>query len=139
MKFGKLLQTAADGFPTCDGLFLRYKELKKQLKSMKKSAGTLAGRGACPRSYSTGTAVDPALTYVLAGITCTEDDLEDHADEAIAPEESDTTSVHHEASTVQEATSLEQPEEAQQTVSSRNLVMIKLRWQMRVQRHTAAA
>lgn len=36
MKFGKLLKEAGEGLPEMHDLFLRYKELKKHLKAIKK-------------------------------------------------------------------------------------------------------
>jgi hypothetical protein len=35
MKFGKILSQTAEQFPEMETLFLRYKQLKKQLKQMK--------------------------------------------------------------------------------------------------------
>jgi hypothetical protein len=49
MKFNKLLDKAKEGFPDADGMFLRYKELKKQLKAMKKGPATDAGKVKGPR------------------------------------------------------------------------------------------
>jgi hypothetical protein len=37
MKFGKLLKETTEGMPEMEDLFLRYKELKKHLKAMKKA------------------------------------------------------------------------------------------------------
>lgn len=34
MKFGKLLASATSELPECEGLMLRYKELKKRLKAI---------------------------------------------------------------------------------------------------------
>ncbi len=44
MKFGKLLESATSGLPECDGMMLRYKQLKKQLKAMKASGAASEGQ-----------------------------------------------------------------------------------------------
>jgi hypothetical protein len=50
MKFGKLLENATSGLPECDGLMLRYKQLKKQLKAMKASQPGEPARAAPPET-----------------------------------------------------------------------------------------